>query len=214
MLAVSDTGTGMDEETISHLFEPFFTTKEKGKGMGLGLSTVYGIVKQSGGFIWAYSEPRQGTTFKIYLPGLESKGGAMKREIHALDGLGGSETILLVEDNRSVLNLAKRVLKQYGYNVLEAQDGEQALKVSEEHEGPIHLLLTDVVMPRMPGREVAGYLQPLRPEMKVIYMTGYTNGSIVYQGILDPGCVLIEKPFTPVGLAAKVREMLDGRIED
>ncbi len=209
MLAVSDTGSGMDKETQEHIFEPFYTTKEIGKGTGLGLSTVYGIVKQNNGFIWTYSEPGQGTTFKVYLPkakrGVEEK---EKKRTPVLE-LGGSETVLIVEDDNSLRKLALKALQQKGYKVLEAENGEDALRISKEHEGPIDLMLTDVVMPKMGGRETAERLQPLYPQMKVIYMSGYTDNAIVHHGVLEPGLNFLEKPFTPEGLARKVREVLD-----
>ena len=214
LLALSDTGMGMDKETNSHIFEPFFTTKEKGVGTGIGLSTVYGIVKQMGGYIWVYSEPGQGTTFKIYLPGVESEAEPVKREPALLEGFRGSETVLLVEDDKSLLNLARKVFRQSGYNVLEAQNGEDALKVVEEHEGPIHLILTDVVMPEMNGRELAERIMLLFPEIKVIYMSGYTDNAISHHGVLEPGVNFIEKPFTPESLMRKIREVLDQKIDD
>jgi len=214
MLVVSDTGSGIDKETREHIFEPFFTTKEMGKGTGLGLSTVYGITKQSNGFIWVYSEPGQGTTFKIYLPRVEEGAEQEEKERTPVDDLNGSETCLIVEDDDTVRDLARQILERYGYSVLEAETGEDALMVSEEHEGPIHLLLTDVVMPKMSGRELAKRLQSLRSEIKVIYMSGYTDDAIVHHGVLASGLNFIGKPFMPEGLARKVREVLDQGIED
>ncbi|MCG2777357.1 MAG: PAS domain S-box protein [Desulfobacterales bacterium] len=209
MLSITDTGIGMDEETQSHIFEPFFTTKEKDKGTGLGLATVYGIIKQTGGYIWAYSEPGKGTTFKIYLTGVEKETEPVRRDSGALEGLTGSETVLLVEDDKSVLNLARKILKKYGYNVLEAESGEHALKVSGQYEGPVHLLVTDVVMPEMSGLELAKHLQVLRPGIKVLYMSGFTNNATIRHGILTLGVKFIEKPFSPESLVRKIREVLE-----
>ena len=209
MLAISDTGSGMDKETREHIFEPFFTTKEIGKGTGLGLSTVYGIVKQNKGFIWVYSEPGQGTTFKIYLPKVKEGTEPEEKERTPVGDLNGSETVLIVEDDDRVRNLARKILERYGYSVLEAQNGEDALRVSEAHDGSIDLLITDVVMPKMGGKEVAERLQPLYPQIKVIYMSGYTDNAIVHHGVLAPGLNFLEKPFAPEGLARKVREVLD-----
>ncbi len=209
MLSVSDTGFGIDEETQSHLFEPFFTTKEKGKGTGLGLSTVYGIVKQGNGYIWVYSEPGQGTTFKIYLPKSEEEEVFVAEAQIQPQNLVGSETILLAEDEDSVRKLIRSTLQEYGYRVLEAQDGKKALQLIEHHKGPIHLLLTDVVMPGMGGRELAERLQPLYPKMKILYMSGYTDNAIVHHGVLESGMPFIQKPFAPKVLVSKVREVLD-----
>ena len=209
MLAVSDTGKGMDKETREHIFEPFFTTKEVGKGTGLGLSTVYGIVKQNNGFIWVYSEPGQGSTFKIYLPKVKGDTELEKKKQTPVVELAGFETILIVEDDYGLRKFAQEVLLSYGYNVIVADNGEDALRVDKKHEVPIHLLLTDVVMPRMGGRELIERLQPLYPRMKVIYMSGYTDNAIIRHGVLEPGLNFLEKPFTPEGLAHKVREALD-----
>jgi len=209
MLSVSDTGSGMDKETREHIFEPFFTTKEVGKGTGLGLSTVYGIVKQNNGFIWVYSEPGQGSTFKIYLPKVKGDAKPKEKEQTPNDDLSGSETVLIVEDNDSLRNFAQKILYIYGYSTLNAKNGEDALRVCKEHNGPIHLLLTDVVMARMGGKEAAERLQPLYPRMKIIYMSGYTDNAIVHHGVLEPGLNFLEKPFTPKGLARKVRKALE-----
>ncbi len=209
MLAVSDTGSGMDKETQEHIFEPFFTTKDIGKGTGLGLSTVYGIVKQNNGFIWVYSEPGKGTTFKIYLPKVKEGTEPEEKERTPVSDLNGSETVFIVEDNDSLRNLTRKILERYEYSVLEAENGADALRVSEEYEGQIDLMLTDVVMPKISGKETAKLLQPLYPQMKVIYMSGYTDNAIVNCGVLKPGLNFIEKPFSPEDLACKVREVLD-----
>jgi PAS domain S-box-containing protein len=210
MLAVSDTGCGMDESTRTRLFEPFFTTKEQGKGTGLGLSTVYGIVKQSGGHIWVYSEVGRGTTFKICLPVAAERATA---EVEGREGPGaptaGAETVLLVEDAARVREVVREILEMTGYHILEARHGAEALEISQRYEGPIHLMVTDVVMPQMSGREVAQRLAPLRPDMRVLYMSGYTDDAIVRHGVLEAGTAFLSKPFTPDALAAKVREVLD-----
>ncbi len=209
MLAVSDSGIGMDAETQAQIFEPFFTTKEKGKGTGLGLATVYGIVKQSGGHLWVYSEPGKGATFKVYLPQVEEANGTVAASQARVKSLRGAETILLVEDEEAVRKLASRILQEYGYKVLESTSAEQALQIGERHKEPIDLLVTDVVMPGMGGREVAGHLAFLRPEMKVLYMSGYTDDAIIHHGVLQAGVAFMQKPFTPEVLARKVREVLD-----
>jgi len=209
MLAVSDTGCGMDAATQARLFEPFFTTKEKDKGTGLGLSTVYGIVKQSGGNIWVYSEPGRGTTFKIYLPRVEAVAEAGRQAGPRLTSVQGQETVLLAEDEQPVRRLVRAVLEACGYTVLEAARVEEALEISKRHEGPIHLLLADVVMPQMSGRQLAEHLATTRPEAKVLYISGYADNAIVHQGVLDAGTAFLQKPFTPDALARKVREVLD-----
>jgi PAS domain S-box-containing protein len=208
-LAVSDTGCGMDAETLSHLFEPFFTTKEIGKGTGLGLATVYGIVKQSDGFIDVYSEVGKGTTFKVYLPRTVKPAGTEARRDATAASIRGSETILLVEDEDIVRNLAHRVLTAYGYKVIAARDGGAALLACERSPDPIALMVTDVVMPGMSGRELALRLSPLRPEMKVLYLSGYSAGAIALTGIVESGVALLEKPFAPEALVRKVRAVLD-----
>jgi two-component system cell cycle sensor histidine kinase/response regulator CckA len=209
LLAVSDTGCGMSQEVRSHLFEPFFTTKEIGKGTGLGLSTIYGIVKQSGGHIAVYSEPGQGTTFKVYLPQVDEAGTAAPAA-PAIQGLpGGNEVVLLVEDQDRVRGLTREVLSRCGYTVLEAPNGCEGLRLVQEHAGPIHLLMTDVVMPEMNGRALADRLASLRPEIRVLFTSGYTDGAVVRHGVLKAKTAFLQKPFTPEGLAAKVREVLD-----
>jgi len=209
-LAVADSGLGMDEATQAHLFEPFFTTKEVGKGTGLGLATVYGIVKQSGGYIWVYSEPGRGTTVKVYLPRVR---GAAEPPLPApeLPPLrGGKETVLLVEDAAPVRTLARRSLEARGYRVLDAADGPSALELSARHAEEIDVLVTDVVMPGMSGRELAERLAPTRPRMKVLYTSGYTDDAMVRQGVLNAGVAFLQKPFVPDTLARKVRDVLDG----
>jgi PAS domain S-box-containing protein len=208
MLAVSDTGTGMDAETQKHVFEPFFTTKEVGKGTGLGLATVYGIVKQSSGDIWIYSEPGKGTTFKIYLPIAEDLAdvGVVSNPIEVPQGQG---TILLVEDEELVRNLAGEILRMKGYEVLTAANGIEALRICAEHAGQIDLMVTDVVMPHMGGRELAERVGLVRPETKVLYMSGYTDDAVVRHGILDEQVSFIQKPFSPDLFALKVREVLE-----
>jgi CheY-like chemotaxis protein len=209
MLAVSDTGCGMDKQTQARIFEPFFTTKPEGQGTGLGLSTAYGIVKQSGGNIWVYSEPGRGTTFRIYLPRIEGVAEAVVPDKAQEQVPRGSETILLVEDDAGVRNLAKKILQTQGYTVLEAAQGEDALRLSGQHGGLIHLMVTDMVMPEMSGRELAERLKLLRPNMKVLLMSGYTDKAMLHHGELDPGMAFLQKPFTPQTLARKVREVLD-----
>jgi signal transduction histidine kinase/ActR/RegA family two-component response regulator len=208
MLAVSDTGAGMDSETRAHIFEPFFTTKEVGKGTGLGLSTVYGIVKQSGGNIWVYSEVGQGTTFKIYLPRVAEEADARVAATKPVDMLG-TETVLLVEDEEMVRKLTREILQDSGYRVLEATNGEEALRLCQQRDDTIHLLLTDVVMPLMSGRESAERIASTCPAIKVLYMSGYTDDAIVHHGVLEPGTQLLEKPFTADILTRRVREVLD-----
>jgi CheY-like chemotaxis protein len=209
-LAVSDTGCGMDEQTRARIFEPFFTTKEKGKGTGLGLSTVYGIVTQSGGGVWVYSEPGKGTTFQVYLPRESSVTTETAFKPSVPKQATGTETILVVEDEEALCKVALRTLGAAGYNVLIAANGDEALRQSAQHAGDIQLLLTDVVMPRMSGRVLAQNLLRARPAIKVLYMSGYTDDTIVHHGVLDTGTQFLAKPFTATDLARKVREVLDG----
>jgi two-component system cell cycle sensor histidine kinase/response regulator CckA len=210
MLAVSDTGVGMDATTQARIFEPFFTTKEKGKGTGLGLATVYGIVKQSGGWIWVYSEPAHGTSFKVYLPRVAQAAAPAAPSPMPPVSVRGSETVLLVEDEEMIRHLVQKVLKANGYTVLVAASGRDAERAAGEHEGPIHLLMTDVVLPGMNGREVAQRLTAARAGIRVLYLSGYTDEVIVHHGVLEPGVAFLQKPFTPAVLGRKVREVLDG----
>ncbi len=207
MIAVSDSGHGMDAETRRRIFEPFFTTKAKGKGTGLGLATVYGIVKQTGGDIWVYSEPGRGTTFKLYFPRvaepvadpLDTSGEQVKK--------AGGETILVVEDEKAVRDLTVRMLKQLGYHILTASSGAEALEISSTHHGTIDLLLTDVVMPAMSGRQLADAIVLTRPETKVLFLSGYTENTVVHHGVLEPGVEFLPKPFTRETLSKKLREI-------
>jgi CheY-like chemotaxis protein len=199
----------MDTETQAHIFEPFFTTKEKGKGTGLGLATVYGIVKQSGGYIWVYSEPGHGTSFKIYLPRIEDQSATALREPVEVAALPrGSETVLLVEDEKGVRELAREYLQMSGYSVLEAPDGQAALELASMHRGSIDLLMTDVVMPGLNGRELADRMNQIRPGIKILYMSGYADQAIGRRGILETEAALLQKPFTLAALTSKLREIL------
>ena len=210
LLVVSDNGVGMSDEVKSRIFEPFFTTKEKGKGTGLGLATVFGIVKQNGGHIRVYSELGLGTTFRIYLPHV-SEGSPAPSRLPTGDVVlaSGSETLLLVEDETPVRELTRDILIAQGYRVLSAMDGDGALQVAKAHEGPIHLLVTDVIMPRMSGRALADLLQSSRPEMRVLFVSGYTDDAIVRHGVLAEGIHFLSKPFGMEALARKVRAILD-----
>jgi two-component system, cell cycle sensor histidine kinase and response regulator CckA len=209
LLCFSDTGHGMNAEVRARVFEPFFTTKEQGKGTGLGLSTVYGIVKQSGGYIWVYSEPGQGTTFKVYLPMAAEQAEKRGSDISPSALRRGSETILLVEDEDGVRTLIKQLLHRQGYIVIETRHGGEAMEECERYQSPIHLLLTDVVLTQMNGRELAQKLLPIRPEMKVLFMSGYSEEAIAQHGVLNPGTEFLQKPFTTEALIRKVREVLD-----
>jgi len=209
MLAVSDTGIGMDEATKARIFEPFFTTKGPGKGTGLGLATVYGIVKQSAGHIAVHSESGQGTAFKVYLPVVEAVISSGKSHPGLMALPHGNETILLTEDEPAVRALARHALQMHGYTVLEAGQSDKALHIAEGYKGTIHLLVTDVVMPVMSGRQLAERLAAIRPGVKVLYMSGYTDDAVIRHGVLQAETAFLQKPFTPSSLAAKVREVLD-----
>ena len=208
-LAITDTGCGMDAETLSRIFEPFFTTKEQGRGTGLGLATVYGIIRQSGGSIWVYSEPGRGTTFKIYLPRIEGPVAESEETRGEPESPGGTEILLVVEDDELVRKLTCEALRHYGYQVLEAANGGEALLACEKLQGPVSLMITDVVMPQMSGRELADRLHQLHPEMGVLYMSGYTDDAVIRHGLSDTAMFFLQKPFTPSALAIKVREVLD-----
>ena len=209
MLSVSDTGHGMDKDTQAHIFEPFYTTKGPGLGTGLGLSTVYGIVKQSEGYVWVYSEPGKGACFKIYFPRVEAAAASLPIA-ETSEAPAGSETVLLVEDDEAMRALTRNCLQAAGYSVLDVQDGESAIRAASRHDGAIHLLLTDVIMPGISGPQLAESLRVLRPEMKLLYMSGYTADLIAHHGILDQQVALLEKPFTKEALLKKVRRVLDG----
>jgi len=208
MLAVSDTGVGMDRQTVAHIFEPFFTTKESGRGTGLGLSTVYGIVKQSGGYIWVYSEPGKGSTFKVYLPRVEEVSEAASSAQAAPRAQRGTETILVVEDEEAVRELIQTVLKEKGYDVIPSLDPQHAEQIAARFPGEIHLLLTDMVMPGTSGRELAERISARRREIRVLFMSGYTDNVITSGGMLEEGLAFLQKPFSPGALVQKVREVL------
>jgi two-component system cell cycle sensor histidine kinase/response regulator CckA len=209
MFAVSDAGDGMDSQTISRIFDPFFTTKTREKGTGLGLSTTYGIVKQHKGHISVYSELARGTTFKIYLPLASDTVPIEIKDPRAGNQIRGSETILIVEDEELVRELTSEALQALGYTVLEAGDPAKAKEICQEYKGILHLLLTDVVLPQMDGKRLFDELSPLFPEMRVLYVSGYTENAIVHHGVLDVGVQFLQKPFTMDALARKVREVLD-----
>jgi PAS domain S-box-containing protein len=209
ILAVTDSGVGMSQETKARIFEPFFTTKELSKGTGLGLSTVYGVVKQSGGYIWVYSEPGQGSVFKLYLPRVDGSEVQIRPAKSAPELLAGTETILLVEDEQSVRALTRNLLEQGGYTVLEADNGAHAVEIAKQHHGPIHLLLTDVVMPGMNGPAVAEMILPIHPEAKALYVSGYSSSFGTQTGLVPAGANLFQKPFSRAALLRKVRNLLD-----
>jgi two-component system sensor histidine kinase EvgS len=211
MLVVSDNGCGMDKQTVDKIFEPFFTTKESGKGSGLGLSTVYGIVKQNGGFINVYSEPGQGTSFKIFIRVHEGD-VAEKIGMTAVDRpLGEGETILLVEDEQGLLTMGQRMLERLKYDVITATSPGEAMALAQKNANKIHLLITDVVMPKMSGKDLAGRIKGFNPNIKVLFMSGYTANVIAHHGVLDQGVHFIAKPFSIRSLSTKVREVLDQR---
>ena len=211
MLRVADSGHGMDAEILSHIFEPFFTTKPMGKGTGLGLATVYGIVKQSGGSIQVESEVSRGTTFRIYFPAAVGNTSKPLESIAVAKVAGGTETILIAEDEPDLRELARIFLEGYGYKVLEASSAEQAIQTADSFEKPIHMLLTDVIMPGMSGRQLAEHVLSKRPQTRIVYMTGYTDDMVVQHRVLEPGVTLLQKPFSKIELALKVRSTLDGK---
>ncbi len=211
LLTVGDDGHGMDKETLDKIFEPFFTTKKTGKGTGLGLATVYGIVKQNTGFINAYSEPEYGTTFKIYLPRHAATDEQLRTEDPEILDVRGDETILMVEDDPATLEVGKRMLESYGYRVLTALTPNEAIRLAGEHAIEIRLLISDVIMPEMNGRDLAKNLTSLYPGLRILFMSGYTGDAIAHRGMLAEGENFIQKPFSMQSLAAKVREVLDSK---
>jgi PAS domain S-box-containing protein len=212
VLAVSDTGSGIDAQNLLRIFEPFFTTKDKGKGTGLGLSTVYGIVKQSGGYVTVYSEPGRGTTFKVYLPRVQEPPDQVTGPAPALKPSAAGETVLLVEDEPALRSMMQEILEEAGYAVLSGAGSDETLAAVRSHAGPVHLMVTDVVLPRMGGRELAVEVAALRPGLRVLYMSGYTGEAIAHHGILDAGMHFLEKPFTSESLLRRIRELLDAPI--
>jgi two-component system cell cycle sensor histidine kinase/response regulator CckA len=209
LLTVSDSGEGIPEKHLSHIFEPFYTTKEAGKGTGLGLATVYGIVKQSAGFIWVYSEPGKGTTFKIYLPRLVRAGEVERPPQVVQSSPHGRETVLLVEDEAAVRASTSEFLVRCGYTVVAADNGEEALRASRDYSGPIHLMITDVVMPKMGGPQVAAQLLAERPDMKTLFVSGYAENTVLQHGNIDVTARFLSKPFSLSTLANKIREVLE-----
>jgi nitrogen-specific signal transduction histidine kinase/CheY-like chemotaxis protein len=213
LVVVRDSGQGMDEATKARIFEPFFTTKEPGKGTGLGLAMVYGFVKQSGGHIEVESEPGRGATFKVYLPRAEETTPSAKSSPSLLQMPKGTETVLLVEDEDAVRALSKLVLQSSGYTVLEARDGQEGVWVAQQHQGPIHILVTDLVMPRLSGQQLAVLLVQARPHLRVLFMSGYTDEAVLRHGVFEADAAFLQKPFNAIGLARKVREVLDAEEE-
>lgn len=209
MMSVSDTGVGISEDNLSKVFEPFFTTKKESEGTGLGLSTCYGIVKQSGGDIQINSETDVGTTVKIYFPRAAQEASPQKLSLEGGVYQTGDETILVVEDEASLRKMVKRILSNHGYTVIVAGHGEEALRIIHDYDNPIDLVITDVIMPRMGGKELSDRIQSLNDTMKILFMSGYTDQSIVHQGVIDPGVFFIQKPFTQQSLLKKVRDVLD-----
>jgi CheY-like chemotaxis protein len=209
MLVISDTGFGMTDVVKAKIFDPFFTTKSEGKGTGLGLSTVYGIIKQSSGYIWVYSEEGKGTSFKIYLPRVVEEADDFVRKEDITEIPRGHETLLVVEDEDGVRNMACKVLKQQGYEVIEADSGGNAYIICKKLKRPVDLVITDIIMPHMSGAELINKLNETWPDLKVLYMSGYTEDAIVHHGVLKTGIPFLNKPFRPIEIALKVREVLD-----
>jgi CheY-like chemotaxis protein len=210
-ISVTDTGHGMDEATRGRIFEPFFTTKKEGKGTGLGLATVYGIVKQSGGYIWVYSEPDRGTTFKIYLPRVFEEAETPAGPELPARNLRGKETVLVVEDDKALRRMTVAALERFGYKIFEAGSGEDALALVDGRTGELDLLLADVVLPHMSGRELTKTLQKRSPRLKVVFMSGYAEQAAVHQGMIEPNQAFLSKPFTPEALVRKIRDVLDAQ---